>query len=214
MSTAVLFDKVNYSDLLDDFSFKINIGTRVLVITASEEESFLLAGLMIGLTPLDSGSINISGCSVSESNQEVLLQLRSKIGIVPSVGGLVSNLKVWENIFLPYLYHFGKPTPLDEDIAENYLKELNYTGRRMVLPAHLTLYEKRVVAFIRSAVMNPDLMLYCNTLEKLSPQQQTGLSNVINRFHSESFTRTSIFFASSADAISTYEFDTVISVHR
>lgn len=213
MPIAVSFDNLNYSGLLNGFSCKIMSGTRVLIITAREEESALMAGLMTGLTLPESGSVSISGITIAERNRDALLHIRTGIGIVPSSGGLVSNLKVWENIFLPYHYHRGKPATSDEELAEDFLRELHYSGKLMALPAHLTLYEKRVIAFVRAAVMKPDILIYCNIFDKISLQQQSLLSITINRFHAESSSRTSIVLASSADTLSRDDFDSVISIH-
>ncbi|OGU09273.1 MAG: hypothetical protein A2X82_11840 [Geobacteraceae bacterium GWC2_55_20] len=160
----------------------------------------------------DSGSINVLGFSLTDATSEILMNLRLKVGIVPFSGGLVSNLKVWENIFLPMTYHFGEPAVQSQESARNYLDELGYKGKRMVLPAHLSLFEKRVVAFIRAAIMKPEMMLYCNSLEKISTTEQSMLLTVINRFHAEMEERTSIVFASTTDAVDIHSFDNVISL--
>lgn len=214
MSNAVSFDNVSCSGLPDNVSFEIKAGVRALIVTSREEESSLMLGLLSGLTQPDSGSIRISDNSIVGTDQDTLLQIRSKIGIVPFTGGLVSNLKVWENIFLPYLYHLGKPTSLEEGIADNLLNELKYTGKRMALPAHLSLYEKRVVAFTRAVIMKPDTMIYCNIFDKISQLQRSGLSNNIDKYHSENDIRTSIFLASSTEIYLEQTFDTVIYIHK
>lgn len=213
MSATISFKNVHYSGFLNNFSFEIEMGTCTLIKTAREEESLLLASLMTGLKQPDSGLINISGCSTTESNHDFLLQLRSRIGVIIPSGGLVSNLKVWENIFLPYLYHLGTPDTSDKEMADKYLTELGYTGRKMSLPALLTPYEKRVVAFIRAAVMKPQIMIYCNVFDKISALQQTGLSDALERYHFECVGRTSIFIASSADIPLKGGFDMVIATH-
>jgi len=213
MSIAVSFDKVSYSGLLNGFSSEIISGSCALMTTEREEESCLLASLMTGMKLPDSGFITVSGRITGESTPEELLQLRSRLGVVPPAGGLVSNLKVWENIFLPYLYHRGEPAVEDEESADSYLGELGYTSKKMALPAHLTLYEKRVVAFVRAAVMKPDIMIYCNIFDKMTPAQQAGLSQAAAKFHSESAGRTSIFLASSHDVPFTKGFDALIPIH-
>lgn len=213
MSTAVSFHKVNYSGLLNGFSCEIKSGSCTLITTEREDESFVLAALMTGMKLPESGSITISGRITAESTPEELLQLRSRLGVVPPTGGLVSNLKIWENIFLPLQYHRGDPSAADEESANNWLTELGYSSKKMALPAHLTLYEKRVVAFVRAAVMKPDIMIYCNIFDKMSPAQQTGLSQAAAKYHSESAGRTSIFLASTTDVPFGGGFDALIPIH-
>jgi len=213
MSAAVLFDNVSHSKMICRFSCKIETGTCVLLLTAREEVSHLLARIMTGITLPDSGSLNVLGCSVGESDRVTLMDLRGRIGIIPFSGGLVSNLKVWENIFLPLMYHTGEPTLQDEEVAAGYLKEFEYTGRKMALPAHLSLYEKRVFAFIRAAMMKPELMLYCNSMEKISTPEQKLLLKAINLFHTEKPERTSILVTSSDDVADLQVYDQVLSIH-
>jgi len=187
-------------------------GTRSLVLVAREEDSHQFTRLITGVVRPDSGSINVLGFSTTDSTCETMMDLRLKIGVVPFSGGLVSNLKVWENIFLPMTYHIGEPTVTDMEAARNYLDELGYKSKRMELPAHLSLFEKRVVAFTRAAVMKPEIMLYCNSLEKISTIEQNMLLTVINRFHEEMKERTSIVFASSKDTVDLAGFDNVVSL--
>lgn len=213
MSTAVSFHKVSYSGLLNGFSSEIKSGSCTLITTEREEESCVLTSLMTGMKLPESGSITVSGRITAESTPDELSQLRSRIGVVLPGGGLVSNLKVWENIFLPYLYHHGEPAEAEEESVDACLKALGYTSKKMALPAHLTLYEKRVVAFARAALMKPDIMIYCNIFDKMTPAQQTGLSRAAAEYNSENAGRTSIFLASTADVPLGGGFDALIPLH-
>lgn len=213
MSTAVSFDKVSYSGLLNGFSSEIKSGFCTLITTEREEESCLLTALITGMKLPDAGLITVFGRTTAESTPEELLHLRSRLGVVPPTGGLVSNLKIWENIFLPLQYHRGDPSAADEESADTWLTKLGYTSKKMALPAHLSLYEKRVVAFVRAAVMKPDVMIYCNIFDKMSPAQQTGLSQAAAQYHAESAGRTSIFLASTTDVPFGGGFDALIPIH-
>lgn len=199
--------------MLDGFSCEIKSGSCVLIITEREDESCLLTALLTGMKLPDSGFITVAGRSTGESTPEELFQLRSRLGVVPPAGGLISNLKVWENIFLPRQYHHGEPSAEDEEAAGTYLKELGYTSKMMALPAHLTLYEKRAVAFTRAAIMKPDMMIYCNIFDKMTPAQQTVLSRAAAHYHAENAGRTSIFLASTTDVPFGGGFDALIPIH-
>ncbi|MDU0460970.1 MAG: ATP-binding cassette domain-containing protein [Geobacteraceae bacterium] len=212
MSASLLFDNVSHSNLLCRFSCMFNRGTSSLVLVAREEDSHQFTRLITGMVRPDSGSINVLGYSTTDSTCDPLIHMRLKIGVVPFSGGLVSNLKVWENIFLPMTYHIGEPTEKDQETARDYLNELGYKSKRMELPAHLSLFEKRVVAFTRAAVMKPEIMLYCNSLEKISTSERNLLLKVMNRFHGEMQERTSIVFASSKDTVDLNGFDNVVSL--
>lgn len=213
MSNAVTFKDVCYSDTVLDFSCEITIGDRALIVTAGEEESAVLTRLITGLTVPEQGVVALFGETTAELSPDKLTLTRRKLGIIPFHGGLVSNLKMWENIFLPYYYHVGVPVPVDEKLAMKYLNKLNCTGNYMAFPAHLSLFEKRVAAFTRAATMRPDIMLYCNTLERISKSEQASLAAVMAGFHLEKAGRTSIYLGFSADLADQLEFDAVLHLH-
>ena len=83
----------------------------------------------------------------------------------------------------------------------------------MAFPAHLSLYEKRVAAFTRAAIMQPDIMIYCNTFERISKPEQVRLAAVLDGFHIEKTDRTSIYLASTTDLPVQSEFDNVLYIH-
>lgn len=213
MSNAVMFKDVCYSDIVLDFSCEINVGDRALIVTAGEEESTVLTRLITGLTEPEQGVIALFGETVADLSTDSLTMTRRKLGIIPFHGGLVSNLKMWENIFLPYYYHVGAPVPVDEKMAIKYLNKLNCTGNYMSFPAHLSLFEKRVAAFTRAATMRPDIMIYCNTLERISKSEQASLASVMDEFHLEKAGRTSIYLGSSAELAVQLKFDAVLHLH-
>jgi len=213
MPVAVIFRDVSYTDVLTDFSCEIETGERVLIVTAREEESTAVTRLLSGFLMPERGSIVVSGNSNAEATVEQLMLARTKLGIIPFHGGLISNLKMWENIFLPYYYHTGKPEPEDDELASNYLKKLNCSGKHLAFPAHLSLYEKRVAAFTRAAIMKPDIMIYCNVLERISKSDQTSLASVLDEFHTKKTGRTSIYLASTTELPLQSNFSSVIHVH-
>jgi ABC-type transporter Mla maintaining outer membrane lipid asymmetry ATPase subunit MlaF len=213
MPVAVTFRDVNYSDVLQDFSSEIEAGWRVLIVTAREEESTALTRLMAGFLMPERGSVVVLDNSTKETTQEKIMLTRRKLGIISFHGGLVSNLKMWENIFLPYYYHTGKSKPADDEFALNFLKRLNCDQKRKSLPAHLSLFEKRAAAFTRAAIMQPDIMIYCNTLDRISKQERTCLSSVMDEFHKEKTGRTSIYLTSATDPPVRSDFDAVLYIH-
>ncbi len=213
MSNAVTFKDVCYSDIVLDFSCEINVGDRALIVTAGEEESAVLTRLITGMSVPEQGLVALFGETTAELSPDKLTLVRRKLGIIPFNGGLVSNLKMWENIFLPYYYHVGVPVPVDEKLAIKYLNKLNCTGNYMAFPAHLSLFEKRVAAFTRAATMRPDIMIYCNTLERISKSEQACLAAVMDEFHLEKAGRTSIYMGSSADLAVQLKFDAVLHLH-
>jgi len=213
MPVAVMFRDVCYSDVLSDFSCEIATGERTLIVTTREEESTALTRLISGFLMPEKGSIWVLGNSTADSTPDQQMRGRTRLGIISFQGGLVSNLKMWENIFLPYYYHTGKPELKDDELASNYLEKLNCTGKHLAFPAHLSLFEKRAAAFTRAAIMQPDIMIYCNTLERISKHDQATLASVLDDFHTKKTGRTSIYLASTTELPVQSNFSSVIYIH-
>jgi ABC-type transporter Mla maintaining outer membrane lipid asymmetry ATPase subunit MlaF len=115
----------------------------------------------------------------SESQRSALLQnLGDQPGvvIVPHNGGLISNLRVWENIVLPVQYHgielAGK---LEDNVAQLLeqcgLDEDAVSELLLKLPDQLSLYEKRLAGFVRAMLMGPELIIYDSLNEGLSRKE-------------------------------------------
>lgn len=97
--------------------------------------------------------------------------------IVPHNGGLISNLRVWENIILPVQYHgIEVAGTLEDSVAQLLIQcgledEAAISGLLLKLPDQLSLYEKRLVGFVRAMLMGPELIIYDSLIEGLSRKE-------------------------------------------
>lgn len=115
----------------------------------------------------------------SESQRAALLKnLGDQAGvvIVPHNGGLISNLRVWENIVLPVQYHgIELAGTLEDNVAQLLeqcgLDEAAVSELLLKLPDQLSLYEKRLVGFVRAMLMSPELIIYDSMNEGLSRKE-------------------------------------------
>ena len=93
--------------------------------------------------------------------------------VVPHAGGLLVGLSVLENIVLPAVYHgrvtVARLTDLVYQAFENCgigRHDADALSRRTV--ADLDDYERRLVAFVRSLVMHPPLLIFERIFEGLT----------------------------------------------
>ena len=97
-------------------------------------------------------------CEVSDADRRRLMR---RIGFVPANGGLLSSLNAWENISLAIAYH--APQHLEGALAEVHalLEELGGVDDELLakLPDEMTLYERRLAAYIRALLEAPDLLI-------------------------------------------------------
>lgn len=97
-------------------------------------------------------------------------QVRSRVGAVSPVVGLINNLNAWENISLPAAYH--RTAPL-EDVATLAHEVITAFGGEpgqflSSVPDELSMLDRKVAAFIRLLVSAPELMLFDALEEGLS----------------------------------------------
>ncbi len=97
--------------------------------------------------------------------------------VVANNGGLISNLRVWENLALPVQYRNIQLGGKFEENVVNLLEkcgvrdEQSFTALMFKLPDQLSLYEKRLVGFVRAMLMMPEVMVYDSLHEGLSPRE-------------------------------------------
>ncbi|MFZ3123278.1 MAG: ATP-binding cassette domain-containing protein [Thermodesulfovibrionales bacterium] len=162
-------------------------------MTETEFEKNLLLRIFTGLTRLDSGKIFIFGKEVSSFSYSELNAARKRMGIVLNNGGLISNLKVWENIMLPLSYHSSlSHHDMDEKMI-SILGKIGYDDDLTILPGPLPVYKKRLVGFARAMLMEPDLIIYDSVFEGLSSDIRSKVLETITAFQREKEGRASLF---------------------
>jgi len=214
MTDVLSFRDVSYPGFFEGFSCDIQAGSSALIVTTREAEATLLTRLITGLSYPSQGSVLCDNHEVSRLAPDKLGDLRQQISVVPSNGGLISNLKVWENITLPLLYHAGRVTPEDEETVVAYLATLGYSGNLMALPALLSLAEKRIIALVRAWSTQPRIIIYSSCFEGV-PSSQLGLFlRLTAEFHATRADRISLYLAGSADVAADLKIDSVIYLHE
>ena len=97
--------------------------------------------------------------------------------VVPSTGRLLANLKVWENIILPLAYH-GSPMVAELELrALELFDEFGYGGARAQaltsgMPDRLDKFERRLAAFARALLAEPEILVLDATADGLGQQQR------------------------------------------
>jgi predicted ABC-type transport system involved in lysophospholipase L1 biosynthesis ATPase subunit len=95
------------------------------------------------------------------------------IAIVAARGGLVGNLKIWENLVLPIEYRGATRLEELEARAEGLFAELGVLGERFaelcaLLPERLSEFERRLTAFVRAMLAEPEIMVYDGLFDGLT----------------------------------------------
>ena len=120
--------------------------------------------------------------ALAEPERQALL---ARIGFVPADGGLISSLNGWENITLPVAYHAPQRIPQLFDEVQELLEDLGGVDDSVLrkLPEEMTLYEKRLVAYVRALLDKPALLLVETAAAGLGPTKRRRAARFAEAYH-------------------------------
>lgn len=133
-----------------------------------------LLDAMQELKPRNGARLVLFGTEVAEVSDAERLRLARRVGFVPANGGLMSTLNAWENISLQVAFH--QPKKLDGALIEVHrlMAEIGGVEAELLakLPDEMTLYERRLAAYLRCLLDDPDLLVVENLGAGLGPTKR------------------------------------------
>lgn len=144
----------------------------------------LLAALY-ELRPRRGARLVLFGTDVGGLAERERLELLRRVGFVPANGGLVSSLNAWENISLPIAYHAPRRLPAALAEVRELLAELGGVEEDMLakLPEDMTLYERRLAAYIRALLERPELLVVETPGAGLGPTKRRRAARFPEVYH-------------------------------
>jgi phospholipid/cholesterol/gamma-HCH transport system ATP-binding protein len=216
----IRFNEVAVAEYLQKLSFSLPEGVACKIITYSEDVKNLILDLMLGFYLPLQGEVYLFDKNLATVSPEELYGLRQRCGVVLSGGGLISNLKIRENLALPLMYHTLMP---EEEMESRLADTLELTGLAAAhehdfdkyfgqLPGPLHLYEKRLLALARALVFDPDLMIYDSPAEGISMEAAKKILEVTANFHKRKTGRASVYLTVNEDTLEPIKTPWVIKV--
>lgn len=197
MSAVLSLEAVSVGPLRG-VSLALTPGQTARLTVVSQDAKDALFALLAGVRSPEAGTVRLFGEDLYALPEDARVALFRRAGFVPEQGGLISNLKAWENLLLPAAYHHG----LDAAAAEARVTALwreadpDRTDLREVmgrLPDRLTAFERRVVALIRALLPQPELLVYDFLSSGLDAGVAARLYAMTQRFHGEIPGRVSVY---------------------
>ncbi|MDQ2843707.1 MAG: ATP-binding cassette domain-containing protein [Acidobacteriota bacterium] len=163
---------------LQDVSLTLRPGeTRVIFGQAGSGKTTLLKAV-IGLVPVDAGTIRLFGEEVRSLSEDKLYPLRSRTGFLFQEGGLFDSLTVGENVEYPILNQQsskdgGTPASGNGSDPDSKVREiLRFVELEQTFdsfPSSLSGGMRRRVGIARAIVTEPPLILYDSPTAGLDP---------------------------------------------
>lgn len=164
MDNVITIRDLHYSRgsnvILDGVSLDVKRGSITTVMGPSGTGKTTLLRLLGRELIADSGKITVDGEDLLSLRRKQLFVLRKRMGIMFQLGGLFTDMDVFDNVAFPLREH----TNLDETmIRDLVLLMLQAVGLRGA--AHLNVEElsggmARRIALARAVIMSPSIMFY------------------------------------------------------
>ena len=176
-------------------------GSATAIFTGSAANCATFIEALLGMRAAGSGDILLFGKNVKNLSEKKLMELRYRIGVHIRRGGLISNLKVVENVTLPLLYHSSEKTVVIFNKALAALDRAGYRGDPFLLPGQLSAPQRAAVGMARVFAVNPELVIFDRLGEDLPEAERKTFINMALDFHRETPDRTTLFIFPNPNAV-------------
>jgi len=154
--------------VLDDLSFKVMKGETKIILGGSGCGKSTTIKLVLGLIKPDSGQILVEGEDITDYNENQMMKVRRKLGMIFQEGALFDSLSVYENVAFK-LHEQGVPEEDVESEVRRMLRFVNLEDAIDKMPAELSGGMRRRVGIARALVGDPKIVMFDEPTAGLDP---------------------------------------------
>ena len=153
---------ISYGDdiVLDNISMNFPRGKLIAITGPAGCGKSTLLKIAAGLIYPDGGSVYINGVDILNVPRSELFQMRKEFAFVFQDAALLSNISVYNNIALPLRYHYNPPEEEVKKKVTEMLMMFDLGNDRDLLPAQLSMGQRKLVSFARALVMEPKIIFF------------------------------------------------------
>lgn len=171
--------------VLDDISAEFETGKTNLIIGKSGSGKTVLLKSLVGLHPVDSGTIRYDETDFTALGFKERKAIRRDIGMIFQGGALLDSSTVAENVQLPLDLFTEQSEEEKRARVEFCLQRVRLSNAGELYPAELSGGMIKRVAIARAIVLNPKYLFCDEPNSGLDPQTSIVIDNLIHEITHE-----------------------------
>jgi phospholipid/cholesterol/gamma-HCH transport system ATP-binding protein len=176
VDVGMSFGKLQVFDHLD---LKVREGEILTLLGGSGCGKSVLLKMILGLLHWQSGSVLIEGDDITHYDENQMLPVRRKVGMLFQNGALFDSLTVHENIAYPLRERGAKDERQITSRISEVLEMVGMPGVEEKMPAELSGGMRKRVALARAIAEAPKVLLYDEPTTGLDPINVRRISELI-----------------------------------
>jgi phospholipid/cholesterol/gamma-HCH transport system ATP-binding protein len=154
--------------VLNDLSFKVMKGETKIILGGSGCGKSTTIKLVLGLIKPDEGQILVEGEDITNYDENHMMKVRKKLGMIFQEGALFDSLSVYENV----AFKLHEQGVLEEDVESEVRRMLRFVNLEDAIdkmPAELSGGMRRRVGIARALVGDPKIVMFDEPTAGLDP---------------------------------------------
>lgn len=165
--------------VLDGLDLTVPRGKNTVVIGGSGTGKSVLIKCVVGLLRPDAGEILIGGKDITRMEEEELVRVRQKFGMLFQGAALFDSLDVGDNVAFALRRLKKFPEPRIREVVEEKLSMVGLREIQRLMPAELSGGMKKRVGLARAIASEPDILLYDEPTTGLDPIMADAINDLI-----------------------------------
>lgn len=174
-----LSKKFGNQSILNGVDLDIRKGEFLTLIGASASGKSVLIKLIIGLMPIDRGTIRFEDRDIAKLKESDWTSVRKRMGIMFQASALFDSLSVFDNVAYGLREHRLLSEPDIEQRVSESLAQVSLPGIEHMAPGSLSGGMRKRVALARAIAMRPEILFYDEPTEGLDPINVTRVNRLM-----------------------------------
>ena len=172
--------------VLDHVTTEMRDGQVNMIIGQSGSGKTVLMKSLIGLHPVDSGSIMYDDRDLTRMNEEELRKLHREVGMLFQGSALFDSMTVLENVMYPLEMFSEMPVKDMEERARFCLNRVNIAEHALpLMPSEISGGMQKRVAIARAIALNPKYLFCDEPNSGLDPRTSLVIDQLIHEITEE-----------------------------